>query len=66
VAVIPNFKGGHTLVSYAGIQVCNLWSSLLAAGIGCSLARLLDASRRRSSPEDAGRYASPSVVGMPH
>jgi hypothetical protein len=65
VAVIPNFQGGHTLVSYALVQVCNLWSTLVAACIGSLLARGLDASRRRSSPDDAGRTAPRSGVGVP-
>jgi hypothetical protein len=65
VAVIPNFQGGRTLVAYARVQVCNLWSSLLAACIGSLLARWLDASRRRSSPDDAGRPAPLSGVGVP-
>jgi hypothetical protein len=52
--VIPNFQGGHTLVSYAQVQVRNLWSSLLAACIGSLLAQGLDARQRRSSPDDAG------------
>jgi hypothetical protein len=53
VAVIPNFEGGHTLASYARIQMCNLLSSLLAACIGSLLARWLDAIPRRSvAPED--------------
>jgi hypothetical protein len=66
IAVIPNFQGGHRLVSYAMVQVCNLWSSLLAACIGSLLARWLDASRRRSSPDAAGRPAPPSGMGVPN
>jgi hypothetical protein len=65
VAVIPNFQGGYTLVSYALVQVCNLWSSLLAACIGSLLALGLDASRRRSSPDNAGRPAHSPGVGVP-
>src|SRR5262249_38692174 len=63
--VIPNFQGGHTLASYAQVQVCNLWSSLLAACIGSLLAQGLDASRRRSSPDDAGCPIPPSGAGGP-
>ena len=65
MAVIPNFQGGHTLVSFAGVQVCNLVSSLLAACIGSLLARWLDTSRRRSSPNDGGHRAPPSGEGVP-
>jgi hypothetical protein len=65
-AVIPNFRGGHSLVSYARVQIWNLWTSLLAGCIGSLLARWLDASRRRSSLDDAGRRATRSGAGVPN
>jgi hypothetical protein len=65
VASIPDFKGGYSLASYARVQICNLWSSLLAACIGSVLARWLDATRRRSRPDEAGRPAPLSGVGVP-
>jgi hypothetical protein len=30
-AVIPNLQGRHSLVSCERVQICNLWTSLLAA-----------------------------------
>jgi hypothetical protein len=65
VAVIPNFRGGHTLVSYARVQVCNLWSSLLAACVGSLLAQGLDARRRRSGGAESSRSAPLSGGGRP-
>ena len=54
-AVIPNSKGGYTLVTYSLVQLCHMWFSLLAACVGGVLARLLDQSRTRSNPDDLGR-----------
>jgi hypothetical protein len=50
-AAIPNTKGGHTLVSYSRVQLCNIWFSLLAACVGGVLARFLDRSRPRLNPD---------------
>jgi hypothetical protein len=53
VASIPDSRGGSMLMSYALVQVCHLWSSLLAACIGGVLAQWLDDRRPRSRPDDA-------------
>jgi len=49
IAVIPNFKGGHSLVFYSQFQICNLCTSLLAACIGGLLGLWFDAISPRSS-----------------
>jgi hypothetical protein len=54
-AVILNSKGGHTLVSYSLVQICNIWFSLLAACVGGVLARLLDPSRPRPNSDALSR-----------
>ena len=42
VTMIPNSKGGHSLVSHPLVQACHLWHSLLAACCGALLGRWLD------------------------
>ena len=49
-AVIPNFHGGHTLVSYSLLQMCNSLVSLLAACLGGFVARIFAARDDRPQP----------------
>ena len=63
VAVIPNSRGGHSLVSYSLVQIGHLGSSLLAACLGGVLARWLDGSRPRSNSDDAGGFDRSTGAG---
>ena len=63
VVMIPNTMGGHTLVSYARVQVCHIWFSLLAACAGGVLARWLDHSRPRSNTDNLVRSIHSPATG---